>query len=148
MNTNKSESSIISKILRNSVLILLLIIFISIVYNFRNRQEKTAVALMSDAVASKELSGVFIRDEEVRLYSGNGIISYNVADGGKLGNGTVIAEIYPDDKQIARNREIERLTKELEKAQKQVEGQERKLSNENFVSRAPEQVVATVWSSI
>ena len=36
MNTNKSESSIISKILRNSVLILLLIIFISIVYNFRN----------------------------------------------------------------------------------------------------------------
>ena len=36
-----------------------------------------------------------------------------------------------------------RLTKELEKAQKQVEGQERKLSNENFVSRAPEQVVAT-----
>ena len=84
MNTNKSESSIISKILRNSVLILLLIIFISIVYNFRNRQEKTAVALMSDAVASKELSGVFIRDEEVRLYSGNGIISYNVADCGKL----------------------------------------------------------------
>ncbi|MBQ6402435.1 MAG: valine--tRNA ligase, partial [Oscillospiraceae bacterium] len=36
-----------------------------------------------------------------------------------------------------------RLTKELEKARKQVEGQERKLANENFVSRAPEQVVAT-----
>ena len=36
-----------------------------------------------------------------------------------------------------------RLRKELEKAQKQVEGQERKLANENFVSRAPEQVVAT-----
>ena len=36
-----------------------------------------------------------------------------------------------------------RLSKELEKAQKQVEGQERKLLNENFVSRAPEQVVAT-----
>ena len=36
-----------------------------------------------------------------------------------------------------------RLSKELEKAQKQVEGQERKLANENFVARAPEQVVAT-----
>ena len=36
-----------------------------------------------------------------------------------------------------------RLAKELEKAQKQVEGQERKLANENFVARAPEQVVAT-----
>ena len=114
MNTNKSDSSIVSKILRNGVLVLLLIIFISIVYNFRNRQEKTAVALMSEAVSSNELNGVFIRSEEVRLYSGNGIISYNVADGGKLGNGTVIAEVYPDDSQIARNREIERLTKELD----------------------------------
>ena len=114
MNTNKSDSSIISKILRNGVLVLLLIIFISIVYNFRNRQEKTAVALMSDAVSSKELTGVFIRSEEVRLYSGNGIISYNVADGGKLGNGTIIAEVYPDDTQIGRNREIEKLTKELD----------------------------------
>ncbi|MCQ2490034.1 MAG: hypothetical protein MJ079_00405 [Ruminococcus sp.] len=114
MNTNKSDSSFVSKILRNSVLILLLIIFISIVYNFRNRPEETAVALMSDAVASKELSGVFIRNEEVRYCSGNGIISYNVADGGKLGNGTVIAEIYPDDTQIGRNREIEKLTRELD----------------------------------
>ena len=35
-----------------------------------------------------------------------------------------------------------RLTKEIDKAKKQVEGQERKLANENFVSRAPEQVVA------
>ena len=34
-----------------------------------------------------------------------------------------------------------RLTKELEKAKKQLEGQEKKLSNENFVSRAPEAVV-------
>ena len=35
-----------------------------------------------------------------------------------------------------------RLSKELEKAQKQVDGQIRKLSNEAFVSKAPEQVVA------
>ena len=34
-----------------------------------------------------------------------------------------------------------RLTKELEKAKKQLEAQEKKLANENFVSRAPENVV-------
>ena len=34
-----------------------------------------------------------------------------------------------------------RLTKELEKAKKQLEAQEKKLANENFVSRAPEAVV-------
>ncbi len=114
MNANKSDSSIFSKILRNGVLILLLIIFISIVFNFRNRQEKTAVALISSAVSSKELSGVFIRNEEVRYHSGAGIISYKVADGGKLGTDTVIAEVYADDAQIGRNREIEKLTRELD----------------------------------
>ena len=34
-----------------------------------------------------------------------------------------------------------RLTKELEKARKQLEAQEKKLANESFVSRAPEAVV-------
>lgn len=93
---------------------MLLIVFVSIVYNFRNKEGETAVALMSDAIASTEFKGVFIRDEEVRTYSGAGAISYNVADGGKLGNGTVIAEIYPSDEQIGRNREIEQLEKELD----------------------------------
>ena len=37
--------------------------------------------------------------------------------------------------------ERERLNKELEKAHKMLEAQERKLANENFVSRAPEAVV-------
>ena len=37
--------------------------------------------------------------------------------------------------------ERERLNKELEKAHKMLEAQERKLANENFISRAPEAVV-------
>jgi len=40
------------------------------------------------------------------------------------------------------DKERERITKELEKAQKQKEAQEKKLSNEKFVSKAPEHVVA------
>ena len=35
-----------------------------------------------------------------------------------------------------------RMQKALEKARKDIEGQEKKLANENFVSRAPERVVA------
>ncbi len=38
-------------------------------------------------------------------------------------------------------KELERITKELEKARKNLQGLEGKLSNENFVSRAPETVV-------
>lgn len=114
MRANRSDSSFIVKLLRNSVLIMLLIVFVSIIYNFHNRESATETALMSEAVASKEMKAVFIRDETPVLYSGNGILSYNVRDGGKLGCGTVIAQVYPDDSQISRNRRIQQLEKELD----------------------------------
>ena len=111
---NRSDSSFIVKMLRNVVLILVLIVFVSVILNSRNRESSTNVALISEASASRSMKGVFIRDEEVITFSGSGALSYAVADGGKLGNGTVIANIYPDDEQIALNREIESLTHELE----------------------------------
>ncbi len=113
MRASKSESGFIVKTLRNIVLILLLVVFISIVYNFRNRQSATETALMSSAIASKEFNGIFIRNEKVITFSGNGVLSYNIVDGGKVGSDVIIAEAYPDDAQIGRNREIERLEKEL-----------------------------------
>lgn len=104
----------VPKLLRNIVLILFLVIFVSIVYNFGNRESTTESALMADATASAEFTGVFIRDEQPLSFSGNGVISYNVSDGGRVGNGTVIAEVYPSDEQIKVNREIESLQKELD----------------------------------
>lgn len=114
MKANRSDSGIAVKILRNSVLILAVIVFVSIVSNFRNKGPETETALFSDAIASKEFKGVFIRSEKAVTYSGNGVLSYNVSDGGKTGNGTIIAEVYPDDEQIARNRQIAQLEKELD----------------------------------
>lgn len=108
------EKNIVSKILRNIVLILFVVVFISIIYNFRNRESATVSALMADATASKEFKGVFVRDETIVTYSGTGILSYGVSDGGRLGSGSVIAEVYPDDSQISNNREIQQLTKELD----------------------------------
>jgi len=52
-----------------------------------------------------------------------------------------MAELIDLDKERAR------LEKELEKARKNYEGQMRKLSNENFISRAPEAVVQTSVSA-
>lgn len=114
MRSNKSDSGFIVKLLRNGVLLLLLVVLISIVYNFNNKRTATETALMSDAVSSKDFKGIFIRDEKMITFSGNGVLSYNVADGGKVGNNTIIAEVYPDDEQIGRNREIDRLEKELD----------------------------------
>ena len=113
MRFSKSEGSFMVKLLRNVVLVLLLIIFVSIVYNFRNRESNTVSALMATSVSSKEYKGVFIRDEEIILYSGNGVLSYNVSDGGKVGNGSVIAEAYPSDEQLSIKHQKAVLSKEL-----------------------------------
>ncbi|MDE6775254.1 MAG: hypothetical protein K2J37_02980 [Ruminococcus sp.] len=106
---------LIIKLLRNIVLVLLCIVFVSILYNFNNKGKsvETETALISEAISSQQFKGVFIRKEKVVTYSGNGILSYNIADGGKAGSGTVIAEVYPDDVQITRNRQIKQLENEL-----------------------------------
>lgn len=113
MRSGKSENNVIVKFLRNTVLILFLVIFISIFYNFRNKVAPTESALMAEATSSGIIRGVFIRNEQVIRYSGNGVLSYNVSDGGKLGMGTVIANVYPTDEQISINREISVLENQL-----------------------------------
>lgn len=118
MGFTRSEGSFMVKLLRNVVLVLLLIVFVSIVYNFRNRESNTVSALTASAVSSREYKGVFIRDEEILLYSGNGVLSYNVSDGGKVGNGTIIADVYPSDEQLSIKREKAKLEKELTILQK------------------------------
>ncbi len=117
MHSNKSggktESSFIVKSLRNLVLVLLFVVFISIMYNFQNKGVTTETALLSEAVFSEEIQGVFIRRETPVTYSGNGVLSYRVEDGGKVGKNEVIADVYANDEQITRNREIAKLEREL-----------------------------------
>ena len=114
MRFTGSDSSLMVKLLRNVVLILFLIIFVSVIYNLRNRESETESALIVETIASEEFRGVFIRDEKPVTYSGSGVLSYNVSDGGKLGSGSVIARVYNDPSQISRKREKEKLEKELD----------------------------------
>ena len=113
MRFTGSDSNLMVKLLRNVVLILFLIIFVSVIYNLRNRESATESALIVEVTASEEFRGVFIRDEKPITYSGSGVLSYNVSDGGKLGSGSVIAKVYNDDSQISRDREKAKLEKEL-----------------------------------
>lgn len=101
------------RILRRLSPVLVIALAIYNVCLFFSKEDTTESALMADATASAEFKGVFIRDEQPKTYSGNGVLSYNVSDGGRVGNGTVIAQVYPTDEQIRINREIESLEKEL-----------------------------------
>ena len=66
------------------------VLFFSVRAYFKNDVEDnytTESALTSHAISSTKFDGVFIRDEEIIGYDGNGAVSYNVEDGGRLGNG-------------------------------------------------------------
>ena len=114
MRFTGTDSSMLVKILRNTVIVLFLVIFVSVIYNQKNRDSDTESAPISEATAVAEFRGVFIRDEAPITYSGRGILSYSVPDGGKLGSDGIIAVAYPDDSQIKRNREQAALEKELD----------------------------------
>ena len=118
MRAYKSEGSFPVKLLRNVVLILLLIIFASVFLHFRNKESGTVSALSAEATASNEYKGIFVRNEEPVRFSGSGTLSYKVSDGGRLGKGSIIAEVYPNEEQVSINREINKLTKKLELLEK------------------------------
>ena len=114
--------SLFHKLLKRLVVVaLVVVIFFSVRAYFKNDVEDnytTESALTSHAISSTKFNGVFIRDEEIVSFDGNGAVSYNIEDGGRLGNGSVIAEIYASDSQILVNRRIEELSKELELLQR------------------------------
>ena len=89
--------------------------------------------------------------EKSRVYMANLAYAGEIAIGAEApadtnGMVTVVTEdaqiFMPMAELVDLEKERARMQKELEKARKDVENQQKKLANENFVSRAPEQVVA------
>lgn len=109
----KFGKSTLQTILHIIVLIMFMMVFASIFYNQGGRDYETESALMLKSTDSEIINGVFIRDENIIEYNGEGEVSYSVPDGGKLGNGSVIAEIYPSSEQIQINQQISSLEDEL-----------------------------------
>lgn len=109
----KIKKSAVQTLLHIIVLVMFFIVFGSVFYNNGNRDYKTESALMKESVDSEVVNGVFIRDETIVTYNGTGAVSYNVPDGGRLGKGSVIAEIYSSAEQIQINRQIQNLEEEL-----------------------------------
>jgi len=116
--TEKIASGLHS-ILRRFILVLVTAVVIScIVVTSTGKRYKTETALQTKCSDSLTFKGVFIRNERVVTYSGAGVVSYKVVDGGRLGLGSVIAEIYSNDEQILLKQQIASMKKELERLKK------------------------------
>lgn len=95
------------------VALFVILTVVNMVYQRVNQDYVTETALLSVGSDSERVQGVFIRNEKVVTYDGEGIISYEVSDGGRLGIGSVIAEVYSSENQIEIKQRIAALRSEL-----------------------------------
>lgn len=96
------------------LIVFFLITVVNIFYHLIAGQYQTATAIAITTSNTETFKGVYIRDESVIRYNGDGILSYEVSDGGKLGIGSVIANVYANEQDIASKRKINNLKKDLE----------------------------------
>ncbi|MBQ7002721.1 MAG: hypothetical protein IJN57_01965 [Oscillospiraceae bacterium] len=106
-------NSVTLKIVVVMVMIFIFFTVVSVVYQSLRNDYTTETALLAVGSDSESVQGVFVRDEEVVTYHGSGVISYEVPDGGKLGIGSVIANVYSTENQIEIKQRIERLENNL-----------------------------------
>lgn len=95
------------------VAVFVILTVVNVAYRAVNVDYVTETALVSVGTDSERVKGVFVRDEQVLTYSGGGVISYEVADGGKVGVGSLIAGVYSSEDQIEIRQRIASLKNEL-----------------------------------
>ena len=79
-----------------------------------NEEYKTETAVISSSADRVSFRGVYIRDESVIRKSYVGVLSYPIADGSKVANGSVVAYVYENESDIELNRKIEELAAEID----------------------------------
>jgi len=95
------------------VAVLIILTVVNVVVKQFSQNYETETALLSEGTDSERVQGVFIRNEKVITYNGGGVISYEVPDGGRIGTGGVIANVYSSENQIQIEQKIASLRNEL-----------------------------------
>jgi len=106
-------NSATSKVLVVILILFLLTTVINIAYHGLAKEYDTETAIAYATSNKATFNGVYIRDEEVLTFDGDGIVSYAVADGGKLGKNSVVAYIYANENDIETKQDIAKLKNEL-----------------------------------
>ncbi|WP_037322866.1 HlyD family efflux transporter periplasmic adaptor subunit [Ruminococcus sp. NK3A76] len=88
-------------------------------YHFNEKRDTVEAELYTynDNVTAR---GVFVRDENVITYSGDGVLEYNYADASKVSVGSTVANVYASEEDILNVNRIEQLENriaELERAE-------------------------------
>lgn len=107
------ENSIL-KILFGLLAILILCSVFSGFYSNVTDEYKTQTAVIASSADKVSFRGIYIRDESVIRKSYVGVLSYPIADGSKVANGSVVAYVYGSEEDIETNRRIKELSYEID----------------------------------
>lgn len=110
----KKQTAVTTKIVWILVAVFLLVTVISqLVIRYYNPTLTEAAELYSfeDYIQS---TGVYIRQEKIVTYSGNGIINYVYSDGEKLAKNSAVAKIYSSQNDLALQLRINELSRQIE----------------------------------
>ncbi|MBE6837636.1 MAG: hypothetical protein E7509_06595 [Ruminococcus sp.] len=103
-----------SKIIRALIIIVVLVFFVSKVYESFKDNYNTEEAISYNVNENIVFEGVFVRNETVITHDTHGVIDYLYPDGSKLSNSSIIANIYENEQQIYAKYKIQELYKELD----------------------------------
>ncbi|MBQ5333273.1 MAG: hypothetical protein J6K92_08460 [Oscillospiraceae bacterium] len=104
----------ILKVLFGLLAILALCSMFSSFYKNVTEEYKTQTAVIASSADKVSFRGVYIRDESVIRKSYVGVLSYPIADGSKVANGSVVAYVYGSEEDIETNRKIQALSDEID----------------------------------
>lgn len=102
-----------AKLLLVILTVFMTVTIINVIIHIFKNDYVTETAVEFSASNSITFKGVYVRDEQVINYDGNGVISYAVNDGGKLGSDETVAYVYSDENQIEINEKINNIKSEI-----------------------------------
>ena len=108
MNSKKVQT------LAAAVLTFLLLIYVGYqVYLTNHKGIVTETAMYGTVSDTLQARGFAIRDEKVITDSYNGVLTYRVADGTRVSQGGVIADIFTSENDAAAQNKIDRIDREI-----------------------------------
>lgn len=102
-----------AKLLLSILVVFMTLTIINVIVHIFKNDYVTETAVAISASNSVSFKGVYIRDEETIEYGRGGVISYAVADGGRLSSGEIAAYVYDDENQIRINERIAEIDSEI-----------------------------------
>ena len=109
MNSKKIQT------LAAALLTFLLLVYVGYqVYLSTNKSIVTEIAMYGSVSDTVQARGFAIRSERVITDSYSGVLSYRVADGTRVSNGGVIADVFASEDDAAARNKLEKLSREIE----------------------------------